>query len=266
MMAGRIEERGCFIDGLRLDHGPVAEIGRFLLTAESMVKAQGIKLSFGRISDLVEVQESNVGSWPILAPCLDARYARLDDTNSYCLLGRDDAGRIVATQAGRIYDLGKRSLQHVIDDFSLIYEPARKPLPLEPWYSLTAPSACKLTGTLIYSGALWVAPEFRGHRLAAVLPRISRAYALGHWNTDVTFTFIRDPSPTHPLFTMYGYRCLEPGLIIYNDGKMLCDASLTWMPRDELIDDMCAATSRFATQIDRAVGTRRGNNELGASL
>ena len=88
------------LDGLQLNHGPIPEIGRFLLAADAALMRRGVRLSLGSISDLIAIQRRNEASWPILAPNLDSRYSDVSDLNSYCLIGRDMTGRVVATQAG----------------------------------------------------------------------------------------------------------------------------------------------------------------------
>ena len=257
-------ESRSFLDGLRLDHGPIVEIGKFLLAADAAVQAVGITLSFAPISEIVAVQAANISSWYAFAPNLDARNATLNDTNSYCLLGRDATGRVVAAQAGRIYALGARSLHDIASDQSFYYDAPRDPALHEPRAVLTAPSAAALTGTLVYSGALWVAPEYRGHKLAALLVRISRAYALGRYNTDTTFCFINDEIANSPLFAMYGYKRQEPRYTIWMDGKIWYQASLLWMMRDELVADMAAFRSRLVAQVDGAVGLGGGHDEIRA--
>jgi hypothetical protein len=66
-----------FLEGLRLDHGPIGDIGRFLLTAEAVVRSRGITLSFARAGELRELQEKNAKSWPLLAPWMNGKAATL---------------------------------------------------------------------------------------------------------------------------------------------------------------------------------------------
>ena len=254
-----------FLDGLRLDHGPIAEIGRFLLTAEATVRALGITLSFARTSELQELQEKNAASWPLLAPWMNGKFSPLDDENSYCLLGRNATGRLVASQGGRIYRLGQRSLRDIVDDHSLIYGRPVQPQGRDPHVKLAAPAAGQLTGTIVYSGALWVAPEHRGNKLAALLPRISRAYALGRFGTETTFCVVSDQIAASPLFAMYGYTLREPGFSLWEGPDQVYTASLLWMPEAQLVADMTATRERLIAQVDGAVRSGGRNNELRAA-
>jgi hypothetical protein len=253
-----------FLDGLRLDHGPIADIGRFLLTAEGIVRSHGITLSFAHARDLRELQEENAKSWPLLAPWMNAKFAALDDDNSYCLLGRDASGKLVASQGGRIYRLGGQSLRDIVDDHSLIYGRPTTPQGRDPYVTLTAPSASKLTGTIVYSGALWVAPEHRGNKLAALLPRISRAYALGKFGTETTFCVVSDQIAASPLFAMYGYTLREPGFSLWEGDERFYTASLLWMPENQLVADMNTTRAQLVAEVDGAVGSRGRNDVLRA--
>jgi hypothetical protein len=253
-----------FLEGLRLDHGPIADIGRFLLAAENTVRSHGITLSFARTAELVALQENNEVSWPLLAPWISAKFAPLGDDNSYCLLGRNTQGKVVASQAGRIYNLGDRTLRHIVDDHSMIYG---KPTTLQgrdPYIRLTSPAAATLGGTMVYSGALWVDPNHRGNKLAALLPRISRAYAHGRFGTNTTFCFVSDKIAASPLFAMYGYTNREQGFSLWEDQDCVYEASLLWMHSKQLISDMNVAREQLIAQVDPTIGTSRRDDEIRA--
>jgi GNAT superfamily N-acetyltransferase len=249
-----------FLEGLRLDHGPIPEIARFLMAAESVVRATGITLSFASIRELVDLQERNEVSWPLLAPWMSAKFAPLDDDNSYCLLGRSAQGRVVASQAGRIYRLGETSLAEIVADQSMIYGKPHVPVGNEPHITLTAPVAQQIRGTIVYSGGLWVAPDYRGHKLASLLPRMSRAYALGRFNTETTYCVVSEQIAASPLFAMYGYSRRQPGFSLYEGNNCFYTASLLWMPAQELVADMNTMREQLVAEIDRAISAGRRND------
>jgi hypothetical protein len=262
--AGRLHHPRSFLDGLRLDHGPVADIGRFLLAAENAVAAFGITLSFARTAELVALQENNEVSWPLLAPWMSAKFAPLSDDNSYCLLGRNAQGKVVASQAGRIYRLGDRTLRHIVDDHSMIYGKPTALVGQDPFIRLAAPAAAKLGGKLVYSGALWVDPAHRGNKLAALLPRISRAYAHGRFGTETTFCFVSDQIAASPLFAMYGYTNRQQGFSLWEGEKCVYEASLLWMQSAQLVSDMLATREQLNPQINPAVGASSRDNVINA--
>ena len=243
-----------FLEGLRLDHGPVQQIGHFLLHADRYVRESGIALRFAPISTIVNINEANQASWGSFAPMLDTRNAELSEHNSYCLVGQSASGAVVATQAGRIYDVGNRTLKDLADDQSLYFGEGHIPTPDQPRCQLEAAAARKISGCLVYSGALWVHPNFRGRKLAAILPRISRAYALGHWGTRFTFAFVSRQILESPLFSMYGYSNVEPGYSIWLRDEKFYEGSLMWMDSEELVRDMMEFAAANLSEINRDIG------------
>jgi len=255
-----LPDAASFLDGLRLDHGPVPLLARFLLRADAYLRQQDIHLGFGSIATIAELNEEHFANWGRFAPQLDIRIATLTDADSYCLIGRNAQGDIVATQAGRIYDIGERSLQDIADDRSLYY--GANPPPSDGLTcSISAPSARHIKGRFVYSGALWVRPDYRGLRLAALLPRMSRAYALGRWNTMYTFAFIGAAMASSPLLAMYGYRKVEPTYTFFENGTQIYTGSLMWMDAEELAQDLEAFISTGFEELDRSVGLGGGKNK-----
>jgi hypothetical protein len=235
-----------FLRKLRLNHGPIQQLAKFLLDADNELRATGIALELTDISLVREIHSANADSWISYAPTLDARYADLTNRNSYCFVGRDSAGRAVTVQAGRIYDTGARSLADIAADQSLYYSDNRQPSHNEPRCTLTSPSAASITGMLVYSGALWVHPDFRGRGLAGLLPRLSRAYALGVFGTITTFAFVSDAIRPSALFKHYGYKNVEPAYRISQAGETVYEGSLMWMDANELASDLARYTSQNA--------------------
>jgi hypothetical protein len=262
--SGQESEAPSFLQDLRLNHGPVQLIGRFLLRADSYLRDRGILLSFDRIATIAALNERQFSTWGRFAPQLDARIAPLTDSDSYCLVGRSADGAIVATQAGRIYDVGNRSLYDIAADRSLYY--GSQPPPHDGiTCTLTAPSARDITGCFVYSGGLWVRPEFRGHKLAALLPRISRAYAHGRWNTRFTFAFIGAKMANSPLLGMYGYNHVEPSYTFFEDGQPVYTGSLMWMDAAGLAADLEDFLLGGFEKIDGGVGHRSRDDKWPAT-
>ncbi len=252
------------LEDLRLDYGPIQDIGEFLLRCNRCLGDCGIELHLAPISEIARINTLEQSSWGPFTPILDTRVGDLTAEESYCFVGRNRDGRIVAVQGGRVFEGGERSLQDLADDQSLYYGKGGQPGPGQPTCIVTSPSARLIKGRFVYSGALWVHPEFRGFNLAALLPRMSRAYALGCWGTDVTFAFVSDQISSSPLFRSYGYHKLEPSYSIYYNGEKSYQGSLMWMDQDELVADMLEFGSAGIAEIDRRIGLGRGKNKSAA--
>lgn len=226
-----------FIEGLRLDYGAIPMMSRFLLKADALVRKRGIHLSFDTINKLAELNAENFDSWGRFAPQLDTRVGDLGSDDAYCLIGRNDSGAIVAAQAGRVYQTSDRTLQNIAEDRSLYYGRSTPPAG-GLTCTLTSPGAKVISNRFVYSGGLWVHPDYRGHKLAGILPRVSRCYALGRWNTQFTFAFIGEKMASSQLFGLYGYERIEPSYTFFESGNPVYTGSLMWMTTDELLRDL----------------------------
>ena len=91
---------------------------------------------------------------------------------------------------------------------------------------------------MAYSGSGWYRPDYRGVQLSAILPRISRAYALARWNTQTTVSFINVGLVKKGIATRYGYTRLDGEVRLQNVFAADFKGVVAWMPRDELVSDV----------------------------
>jgi hypothetical protein len=251
-----------FLEDIRIDHGPARELGRFFLVADTLVRAAGIQLRLVSIKDASQAHTDNKESWPIFPPMLDSRLSEIPEDSSYALLGYNAAGEVVSSQAGRIYNSPRRSLSDIIGDQSFFYGQAALKVG-HPTCNITAQAGEQIKGRFVYSGALWVRPDHRGSRLASLLPRISRSYALSRWGTDFTVTFLSNVNSQ--LLKHYGYPNVEKGVEVRGLATTGIIASLLWMDTDELADDLARFLEQVGPQIDGAVGNRSAEHQLTAT-
>ena len=95
--------RDNLFDTIRVLHGPVDVIRRFLRLGEQETRRRGISLSFATFAELLAVNEQNKDSWRPLVGVFDPRLHMLEPSSSYCILGRNELGEVVSTQAARLY-------------------------------------------------------------------------------------------------------------------------------------------------------------------
>lgn len=238
-----------FVTEVAIQHGPSQLLGQFFLRADTCVRRRGIVLEFASIRDLVQVNQENLATWPNMAQTLDCRHGNISDDEAYCLLGRNSRGEVVAAQAGRIYDLSSRTLKDIADDATLYYGNGPRPKK-QLTCSMTAPSARTIRGLVVYSGALWVHPDYRGQNLARFLPRISRAYALATWGTDYTIAFMSPQITSSPLKQAYGYKNIEPTYAVFLDEQEIYEGNLAWMSADALAEDLFEFSASLLAEIN----------------
>jgi hypothetical protein len=249
-----------FLEDIRIDHGPARVLGRFFLAADSLVRTAGIQLRLVSINDAGLAHTNNKDSWPAFPPMLDSRLSAIDAASSYALLGYNQLGEVVSSQAGRIYEPSdQQTLCDMIGDQSFLYGGSFDSQNGHPTCHISAPSSRQISSRYVYSGALWVRPDYRGHRLANVLPRVSRAYALSRWNTEFTIAFIGNATST--LCKLYGYPNIEPGVEFRGLGPSYTTMSLMWMTADELVEDLEMFMGSIRPQVDGAVSDRAAQHD-----
>jgi hypothetical protein len=237
-------------DQIAIRHGPRALLAEFFRAADIAARERGVHLTLRHdFGALVEVNERERRHWYRISPLFDPAFSAVSPENSFWIEGRNDAGETVATQACRGFQWTGTTLKDEIESLRIFYaEPARMAVPGETCV-VTAPSSDRITGRVAYSGSGWYRPDFRGRQLSAILPRISRAYALARWSTDITVSFVEDVLIEKGVVARYGYRHIEHGITWRASLKGDITLAILWMPRQELVDDLRAFLSGALQEI-----------------
>src|SRR5262245_42280813 len=169
------------LSDITIEHGPVDLFGRFFLKADTAARERGVFLSFAPLQELVEANRRNRDTWRPLLPLFDPVVSGATTEDSFCIVGRNSSGEIVATQAARLYRWGDTTFHEEAESLRLLYaDPERSKQPNET-VEVTAKDAKKITGLVIFGGGAWYRPDYRGRQLAQILTRISRACAYTRW-------------------------------------------------------------------------------------
>jgi len=241
-------------DQITLKHGPREALGRFFLTDMGLAVAACALLTLSTDFELLrEVNARNQGSWHGLAPSFDCAYGGIDKDCGFWIIGRDEKGEVVTTQAARFFDTGSATLKDYLTSLQLFYpRPDEQKLPGEHCMVET-PSAARISGRMVYSGGTWIHPDYRKRLMPMILPRISRALALTLWDSEYTFSMVSHALVSKGVATAYGYRNIEPGIRWMNsETELRLDGTLVWMDRAEQLADM----ARFDDLLDNAEDRR----------
>ena len=231
---------GDFASSFFIEHGPRELIGPYILALNKALNDRGVTVQNGSFEELLATNEKNLDSWPPLVSTLNPELHTLNAENSFCFLGRDETGEVVATQAGRLFDMGSRSFKDITESLELFYaDPKASARPGETW-TITAPKAAEITGRIAYTGAVWYHPRFRGRGLASLMPRIARAYALTTWDAAATIVFMSNKNFAQKLHEKTGHVNFEPAVharkSVYGDA----DFMFFWMYQQDIIREMGA--------------------------
>lgn len=246
-------------DQITVEHGPREQLARFFLAADKAARDRGVMLTLSTDFELLrEVNARNSGSWHGLAPAFDAAYGGINASNGFWIIGTDADGQIVTTQAARYFDLGNESLADYLTSLRLFYpDPERQKRPGESC-TVTAPSAARISGRIVFSGSGWVHPDYRRRHMMLILPRISRALALTKWDIGHTISLVSMKLVQNNVAAAYGYRNIEPGIEWLNSSvSARYEGALVWMGREEQLNDM----AQFPAQLEAAETRQREMRE-----
>ncbi|MEM9026751.1 MAG: hypothetical protein AAGC70_00110 [Pseudomonadota bacterium] len=243
------QNRTDLLSGIAIEYGPRDLLAQFFVEADHACRARGVQLVFSTLEDLLEVNEQNSNTWLPIVPLFNPKNG-IDPATSYCILGLDPSGRVVATQAVRLYEWSSTSFAEQAANMGVFYaDPARQALPGEACV-VTAPSADQVRGRVAYSGGVWYHPDYRKRGLTGFMPRIARAFALARWSTDMTMTLMAEGIVKSGVAQRVGYENVEWEARFLNNALEGPRFALLWMDTDHLIRDLDRHLSANAAQID----------------
>jgi len=179
-----------FLADVVIEHGPRDVLGRLFPLADTRLREKGIFLSLAHCDELVAVNRANSDSWSPILPQFNPEVSDVGQRNCIALVGRNSAGRIVLAHASRHYPIGDTLLKDEIESLRLFYrDPERSAWPGERLVC-TAPIAGRSTGNFVFTGALWLHPEYRGNGLTYSMMNIWRGLALTRWMPGMIFSFM----------------------------------------------------------------------------
>lgn len=214
---------------------------------QALMKRSGFTLSVDDdLGGWADFMRSTPGCWP--NPTFDPAHCGVDRTNSFWLRIVDDAGRIVAHGASRVFVTS--DMMALMENQAIWY--GRGSLPAQPARNLASARVPRMSGVVSYDGGFWAAPEHRGQAFAFVLAHCNRAVALSRWQPawftgHVTELFLEKGIAR----TLYGYPIVEPGqagvrldAVPRPDGETEATFAVTVIDRGG-VEEQCAALCRY---------------------
>ncbi|HZT48810.1 MAG TPA: hypothetical protein VFA64_12605 [Hyphomicrobiaceae bacterium] len=236
------------LDQLTTTYGPPDLLGRFFLHADTEARARGVSLSFAGLDELIAVNEENRDSWLPLFPTYDIRYNAIAPNEAFCILGRDARGRVVAAHAGRLFNLRYMTFHELAESLRLMYEdPERSKRPGETCV-VTAKAAKAISGRVVFSGAAWYHPDYRGKQLSTIVPILSRAYAYTRWNCDYLVAMMSEGVVRGGMTQRTGYTNIDWDICVTNSPLGDVRFAFMWMQPEQLLQDVARFVARFGVE------------------
>lgn len=179
------------LDQITLVHGPHDMLERFFRHADATARRCGVRLRLHSDFDrLLEVNERYRASWSPLTPIFHPAYSNLRIDGAFWIEGVDDGGETVLTNAGRLYDWHGTTLGDELRSLRVFFEDPAPHLAAGDFARVDAPSADRISGRVVFTGAMWVRPDYRRRGLTKIVPRITRLYAFTRWGNPLFWAFI----------------------------------------------------------------------------
>jgi hypothetical protein len=235
-----------FINRAMITQEPRASLSRFLLSADAALQHKGVTLSFATFDEFRSVHQMNSKTWPVLLPFFDAEVSEINPNTAACFVARNEEGEAVSATAVRVWDLGGTNLRDEIESLRFFYGNRAKDWKDRATCEITAPVASTFDGHALYCGAYWVRPDYRGHGLTALVPAMSRYYALGRWPVDYKISFGAKAFLAPELRDIYQYEDCEGDFRFTVDGQLrVNNYLLMWARASYMLDQLPSLTKKL---------------------
>lgn len=212
---------------------------RFVSSSAEIFNRHGITLERG--GDFEEYRELLKEARPdhILGAPYDPKLHQIDSTNALWMIGRNEHGRIVHTQASRILDMGTATLGDYFLNRFREFPPSGVDLDLPRSRYRAGPGARRIRGRVAYQGEFWIGGEkgaYRGSGLSCILGRYGFWEVMQKFDPDYYTAFMVKAVAFKGLAERTGWMHTEPGALQWymrgNDTPV--EGFLTYLDREDL--------------------------------
>ncbi len=171
-----------------------------------------------------------------LTPVIDPDWVTIEDGKFFSVAGRDAMGRLCHMQSARLVDLEGASLAENLMAWRDLY--CSQGLEMAPWSSLvSSPVSWRLRGTAAYQGEMWIAPQWRGFKLAPQLIVFMMMETLRAWWPDTIFALTLPVTSNQDFARKVGYEDCEPEAFSWHkeNGDLVRKEGLVWAERSHLL-------------------------------
>ncbi len=201
------------------------------------VGAQGISLEIGSDFSLYEAHVKSQPRRHAVGPFFSADNDYLCEATAFWIVGRDNKGELVHTQAVRTLDLEGKNFTHFMDKHLVDFFPYEIDEEKTGYYP--SPESEKICGTVCYHGELWlstgnVQSSFTG--LVALLSRLAMAVSVTRFHADYFFAYIMSRNANRGLAARCGFMHTDPNSVVWSvpGGVQDAEAWSAWVSRKEI--------------------------------
>ena len=154
----------------------------------------------------------------VLGVPFEPKRQQLTEDNSYWIVGRDQSGAIMHTQAMKCLKLDDGRLSDYLYLNLREFEPSSMDIDYSRSSYRPGPGARRMRGSVVYHGEFWIGGkpgQYRGTRLSSLLARHAFLTAMQTWNPDYFFGFMSEGLVFKGFSARFGYMHTDPNAIRY---------------------------------------------------
>jgi|TARA_R110002012_G_scaffold49936_9_gene129334 hypothetical protein len=189
---------------------------RFIASSTSLLQQAGITLTVGYDFDIYKEIIAAARPGHVLGMPFDPTLHEMTKENAFWIVGHNDKGDIMHTQAMRMLDLKGNTLAEHLRRSFIEFPPPGVDIDLQRSRYRAGPGAQRISGQVCYHGEFWVGTtprEFRNAGLSSVLGRYAFWQAIQHWNPDYIIAFMQNSVVFKGFPARHGYMHTEPGTL-----------------------------------------------------
>ncbi len=211
----------------------------FVTSATDFISNHGVELETGSDFVVLEKALKEHSARGPLTPKFDPQNNDLDENTAFWILGRDNSGEIVHTQAVRLLDLEGGSLASYLalrfDDFT----PDGWSVDTKKSRFRPAPGSKSIEGTVCYHGEFWLNGGKRGVRgtgLTVLAARLAMVISLMKWSPDYIFAFMHSLTICKGLAAKAGFMHTEQNNLFWSviGKEERLEAWTAWVSREDI--------------------------------
>ena len=210
---------------------------RFVSVISEIAASKGIHIRVCTDFEAFQKALKEQDEAPPIYPMFDPACSFVDPANGFWIMGADDKGELVHTQAVRRLDLSNSSLAEHLSLHHQKYVLQGQAIDKTRSIYDRAPAWQNITGSVCYHGQVWLKGGKKGYRdraLTATLPRLALALSFMKWSPDYVFGFINPLLACGGLAAREGYAHMEPGIWHVPDGLDSDQTWLIWVDNDDI--------------------------------
>ncbi|WP_245521371.1 hypothetical protein [Rhizobium azibense] len=213
------------------------DVSRYIYSFDEAARKAGIRFKMGEnFEQYLDITTSIVGksaTFPMFRPDC----SELEPGRAFWIIGEDQSGEVAHVQALRVDGLSATNLAEHLESLKACYADPKTQAGSGSSCVCSAPTARKITGTVVYQGDIWLRDDFRGQGLPRTFSGIAFGLAWAKWSPDFIYGLVPTWSIEKGVAELYGYlhREAHGSVLRLPDRQIEDDDWLVWLTRRELL-------------------------------